>query len=175
VRKTDVNFLRATVCVGFVIGLAACNGTGEQVSPGISLAEDTQAVTPEKEISTAPMNLNEQIEFSKKELAQRLGIEPESITLSGARQVSWRSGALGCPQPGMNYTQALVPGALIFLKVGNEVHGYHAKQGGKPFHCPRERAEQPVLGQGADATWLHFSGPVLLSRSTKVQHCPEPV
>ncbi|MEE8339537.1 MAG: hypothetical protein V3R56_05290 [Xanthomonadales bacterium] len=96
--------------------------------------------------------MSEQIAFSKKELAQRLGIEPDSITLSGARQVNWRSGALGCPEPGMNYTQALMPGALIFLKVGNEVHGYHAKHGGKPFYCPQDRAEQPVFGQGADMT-----------------------
>ena len=150
--KTDVNLMRAAVCVGFVIGLTACNGTGEQVSPELSLTEDAQTVTPGKEISAAPMDQSQQIEFSKKELAQRLGIEPDSIALSGARQVNWRSGALGCPEPGMNYTQALVPGVLIFLRVGNEVHGYHAKQGGKPFYCPRERAEQPVFGQGADMT-----------------------
>ena len=152
VSKTKIKLLGAAVCAVLVIGLTSCNGTGKQVSAGLSVAEDTQAVTPEMEISPAPMNLNNQIEFSKKELAQRLDIEPESITLSGARQVNWRSGALGCPEPEMNYTQALVPGALIFLKVGNEVHGYHAKHGGKPFFCPRDRAEQPVFGQGADMT-----------------------
>ena len=98
------------------------------------------------------MNLNDQIEFSKIELAQRLGIEPESITLSGAREVNWRSGALGCPKPGMNYTQALVPGVLIILTVGKEAHSYHAKLGGKPFYCPRERAEEPAFEQGANMT-----------------------
>jgi len=152
VRITDVNLSCAAVCVGFVIGLTACNGTGEQVSPGLSLTEDTQTMVPEMEISPAPMILNEQIEFSKKALAQRLDIEPESITLSEAHEVTWRSGALGCPEPGMNYTQALVPGVLIFLRAGNEVHGYHAKIGAEPFYCPRQRAEQPVLGPGADVT-----------------------
>jgi len=98
------------------------------------------------------MNLHEQIEFSKKALAQRLDIEPKSITLSEAREVTWRSGALGCPEPGMNYTQALVPGALIFLRAGNEIHRYHAKISAKPFYCPRQRAEQPLSGQGADMT-----------------------
>jgi len=143
VRKTDVNLSRAAVCVGFVIGLTACNGTEEQLSPGLSLTEDTRTMVPEMEISPAPMNMNDQIEFSKNELAQRLGIDSESITLSGAHQVNWRSGALGCPEPGMNYTQALVPGALIAFKVSNEVHRYHAKHGGKPFYCPRERVEHP--------------------------------
>jgi len=152
VRKTDVNLVRAAVCAGFVLGLTACDGTGKQVSPGILLAEDAQAVSPAKEISAAPMGQSEQIEFSIMDLAQRLDIEPGSIIVFGARPVNWRSGALGCPETGMNYTQALVPGALIFLKAGDEVHGYHAKQGGKPFYCPRERAEQPVFGQGADMT-----------------------
>ena len=151
-RKTDVNLSRAAACVGFVIGLTSCHGTEEQVAPGLSLTEDTRTMVPEMEISPAPMNLNDQIEFSKKELVQRLGIDSESITLSEAHQVNWRSGALGCPEPGMNYTQALVPGALISFKVGNEVHRYHAKHGGKPFYCPLERAEQPVFGQGADVT-----------------------
>lgn len=72
-RKTDVTLLRAAVCAGFVFGLTACNVTGEQVTPGLSLAEEQQAVTLGKEISAAPISLGEQIEFSKKELAQRLG------------------------------------------------------------------------------------------------------
>ena len=151
-RKNDLNLLRAAACVGFVIGLAACDGTGKEVSPKLSLAEETQVVTPAKEISAVPMSLSEQIQFAENGLAQRLGIAPESITLSEARRVNWRSGALGCPQPGMNYTQALVPGSLIFLKVGNEVHAYHAKHGGKPFYCPRHRAEQPVFAPGTDMT-----------------------
>ena len=153
-RKTDVNLSRAVVCVGFVIGLIACNGTGEQMPLELSLTEDAQTIEPKIEMSPTPMNLNDQIEFSRKELAQRLGIKPESITLSGARQVNWRSSAVGCPKPGVSYTQALLPGALISLKVGNEVHRYHAKSGGKPFYCPRKRAEQPAPEQGADITWL---------------------
>ncbi len=96
------------------------------------------------------MSLNQQISFSKKDLAQRLGIEPDAITLSGARQVNWRSGALGCPAPGMSYTQALVPGILILLKAGDEAFGYHAKSDGKPFYCPRERVEVPASIQTED-------------------------
>ena len=151
-KKTDVSLLRAAVCAGFALGLTACNGSGKQLAPGLSLAQDAQAVKQEMEVPAAVMNLNQQIEFSRKVLAQRLGIEEDSIALSGARQVNWRSSALGCPEPGMSYTQALVPGALIYFRVGDEVHAYHAKHGGKPYYCPLERAEQPVFGQGADMT-----------------------
>ena len=151
-KKTDVNLLHTAVCAVLVFGLTACDSTGNLVTLEILPTEDAQTVSPGKEISAAQMDQGEQIKFSIMDLAQRLGIEPGSITLFGARPVNWRSGALGCPETGMNYTQALVPGALIFLKAGNEVHGYHAKQGGKPFYCPRDRAEQPVFGQGADMT-----------------------
>lgn len=150
VRKSEKDLLRAAVCVGFVLGLAVCGGAGAQASYELSSVRETQTVTPNMKISAAQMNLNEQIEFSKKELAQRLGIEPDSITLSGARKVNWRSGALGCPEAGMNYTQARVPGVLILLEVDSEAHGYHEKFGGKPFYCPRESAEQPVFAQKAE-------------------------
>jgi len=150
---TKFSCIKTPLTISLALALAACNGSGEAAPHGLSPTRNVQDVTPKLDISATSMNLKEQIEFSKKALAQRLAIEPESITLSEAHEVTWRSGALGCPEPGMNYTQALVPGALIFLRAGNEVHGYHVKIGGKPFYCPRQRAEQPVSGQGADMTW----------------------
>ena len=149
---TKFSCIKNPLAVSLALALTACNGSGEAASHGLSPTRDEQNATPKSDISATSMNLHEQIEFSKKALAQRLDIEPESITLSEAREVTWRSGALGCPEPGMNYTQALVPGALIFLRAGNEVHGYHAKFGAKPFYCPWQRAEQPLSGQGADRT-----------------------
>jgi hypothetical protein len=127
--------------------LTACMQT-----PSAGEAAGAQPAAPAREVAAAPLSLAEQIEFARSDLAGRLGVEPDAVTVSGARPVNWRSGALGCPEPGMSYTQALVPGALIFLRAAGEVHGYHASQGGKPFLCPRERAEQPVFGRGADMT-----------------------
>jgi len=151
-KEKYLNLFRVALCAGSVVAVTAC-GTSEQgVDPAPPPAQDKQEVTREKEISAEPMDHKAQIEFSRKDLAQRLGVELDSVTFSGARPVDWRSGALGCPEPGMNYTQALVPGVLIYLRVGNEAHGYHAKRGGQPFYCPRERAEKPVYGQGVDVT-----------------------
>ena len=106
----------------------------------------------EQKIVVAPMNLNGQIEFSKMALAQRLDVPPDSVKVSSARQVTWRSGALGCPEPGMIYTDALVPGSVIYLQVDNMVHAYHAKFAGEPFYCPRERVEAPAPEEGVDNT-----------------------
>ena len=52
----------------------------------------------------------------------------------------------------MNYTEALVPGSVIYLQVDNMIHAYHARFAGEPFYCPRERVEQPALEEGLDLT-----------------------
>jgi hypothetical protein len=96
------------------------------------------------------MNPNEQIAYSKQDLATRLGLTVDEIKVSGATPVSWRSGALGCPKPGMSYTDVLVPGIWIVLRVDKVIYRYHGVTGGQPFYCPNDRAEPPVMGSGAD-------------------------
>lgn len=100
----------------------------------------------------APMNLNGQIAFAKKDLAKRLDVRLDSVKLSSAKAVSWRSGALGCPEAGKMYTEALVPGSVIYLQVENMVYAYHTKFAGEPFYCPRERVESPLPEEGVDQT-----------------------
>jgi len=96
------------------------------------------------------MSPKEQINFSKQDLASRLGLEVDAIKVSGAAPVNWRSGALGCPKPGVSYIDVLVPGIRIIFRVGNEIYRYHAIPNGQPFYCPNDRAESPAAGPGAD-------------------------
>lgn len=126
----------AALIVGQLAVTASCSHADKQ--PALESAQNETTVVKK------PIKLNEQIELSIKDLAQRLDVPPETIEVSGARQVTWRSGALGCPQPGMNYTAALVPGSIIYLQVDNTLHAYHSKIGAEPFYCPRESAEQPL-------------------------------
>jgi hypothetical protein len=57
--------------------------------------------------------------------------------------VTWSDGSLGCPKPGMLYTQALVPGYRVKLKVGSEVWDYHASERGGVVLCPPGLAREP--------------------------------
>ena len=91
------------------------------------------------------MNKQQQILLARQDLAKRLGLKLDGVALSGATPVRWRSGALGCPKPDMQYTQALVPGVLIMLRVGNTPYRYHAISQGEPFHCPDNQAEGPYV------------------------------
>ncbi len=105
---------------------------------------------PDKAAVLNKMSPKEQIEFSKQDLATRLGLGVDAIKVSGATPVNWRSGALGCPKPGVNYMDVLVPGIRIILRVDNAIYRYHAIPNGQPFFCPNDRAESPAAGPGAD-------------------------
>ena len=74
------------------------------------------------------------------DLAQRLGVPTDAITVTSAAAVTWPDGALGCRQPGMMYPQVLVDGARIVLAHDGRRYSYHS--GGRartPFLC-----EQPT-------------------------------
>ena len=91
------NLFRAVFCAGTVIAVTACSAGEKEAVPGLSPAPEKQIPAPEGEVSAAPMDIGAQTEFSRKDLAQRLGIELDSVTVSGARPVDWRSGALAGP------------------------------------------------------------------------------
>ncbi|WP_433158651.1 hypothetical protein [Kribbella sp. CA-247076] len=79
------------------------------------------------------------IEQAKADLVKRLGIEANQVTVVSAGEVTWPDGSLGCPEPGMNYTQALVPGSRVVLEAGGKEYHYHSGGTRPPFLCTNPR------------------------------------
>lgn len=69
------------------------------------------------------------------DLAARLGVGIDEVSVVSMEEVTWRDGSIGCPQPGRMYTQALVPGSLIVLRAKGQTYEYHAGGGRAPFLC----------------------------------------
>jgi hypothetical protein len=137
------------ICGGLALFVAACNSPAEQTGEDLDAQPDKSSGAAEH--AAAPrMHMKDQIVWSIRDLSQSRSVAPESITLVNARPVTWRSGAVGCPEPGMSYSQALVPGVSILLRLGEEILAYHAVVGGEPFHCPLERVEAPIYGEDSD-------------------------
>lgn len=90
------------------------------------------------------------VEQARADLASRLGVPIDQITVVRVGEVTWRNGALGCPQPGMAYTQALVNGMQILLEAGGQPYAYHSGGTGAPFFCadPEEPLEPGAGGFG---------------------------
>ena len=76
---------------------------------------------------------------ARQDLAERLNIGPDEVYLVEARDVVWRNGSLGCPQPGRLYTQALVPGLCIRLGAEEKIYHYHSGGNRPPFFCPKPK------------------------------------
>jgi len=69
------------------------------------------------------------------DLARRLDVATAEIAVEGVEDVTWNDGSLGCAEQGTMYTQALVPGSRITLRVGERTYEYHAAGQQAPFLC----------------------------------------
>ena len=86
--------------------------------------------------------LADQVALAKADLQGRLKTaKEEDIRVLSAVEVTWNDGSLGCPEPGMMYTQALVPGYRIVLESAGVAYDYHGAKTGKPRLC------QPSTGR----------------------------
>ncbi len=77
------------------------------------------------------------------DLSQRTGAKPEQVTVIRAQAVVWNDGSLGCPQPDMFYTQALVNGYWVVLEFEGKTFDYHAAENGYFVLCENG---QPPMG-----------------------------
>jgi hypothetical protein len=70
-----------------------------------------------------------------RDLAAGLAIPEEEITVERVEPVTWRDGSLGCPEPGMLYSQMLIDGFHVLLRARGETHDYRVGRGGAFRRC----------------------------------------
>lgn len=68
------------------------------------------------------------VDLAKGDLARRLGVGVEEVTLVSAEAVEWPDASLGTPQPGMVYAQVITPGYKIILSARGQEYAYHSDQ-----------------------------------------------
>ena len=68
------------------------------------------------------------IQTATADLASRLGIPADEITLAEFSEEEWSDSSLGCPQPGMSYLQVITPGYLIRLEANAQTYEYHSNR-----------------------------------------------
>jgi hypothetical protein len=72
------------------------------------------------------------------DLATRLSMEAQAISVISAEAITWPNAALGCPLPGKVYAQGTVPGFRIRLKAENKEYSYHTDRTGQFVLCLEE-------------------------------------
>ena len=58
------------------------------------------------------------------EIAQVAGVPPSEVVVTSAEAVTFPNGGLGCPEPGMMYTQVLVDGYKIVAEAAGTTFDY---------------------------------------------------
>lgn len=95
--------------------------TGRIVAPDGSTIVTAAAPAPAEHPAFVQEAIND--------LAGRHGLPPEAIDVVSVEERDWPDGARGLPEPGMMYTQAIVPGHRIVLAVGERRFAYHEGDG----------------------------------------------
>lgn len=146
---------RFTALLFLALLVAACGGedgeTGITTSPP-STSTATEPATIPAPTDTAPTTsapgttmsdenspvdavLEPLVTIARQDLAARLGVEESTIQIATVEWVVWPDGSLGCPQPGMVYTQVQVDGYRILLVTGETEYAYHGGGNRGPFLC----------------------------------------
>ena len=113
-------------------------------SPVLPAPEAATPVTPPQEVPMPkPPVVTDPVAFAIDDLAARLSVAADAIALVRVEEVDWPDGSLGCPQPDMRYTQALVNGSFIQLSVDGQLYNYHSGGRRAPFLCTSKNEVLP--------------------------------
>ena len=92
-----------------------------------------------------PVTLESLVQSALAQAEKLSGSASNDISVIDAAAVDWPDGSGGCPQPGVGYTQAVVPGYRIRIRAGKQVLNYHATRFSVTAQfCPADRV-QPAL------------------------------
>lgn len=139
------HILKPSVLIVFLV--AACSqpdGAANEVAEQAAAKEEKRMLP---ETSKAP-KLQGLVETATADLLARLAkqkIDAAEVKVLQAEHVTWRSSAVGCPQPDRGYLMVLTPGVLIRLRAAGAIYEYHSTLRGPPFLCePPGKVETPA-------------------------------
>ena len=71
-------------------------------------------------------SLQSLVDLARVNLAQRLGVDPEAVTLQSIEEVEFPDASLGVPEPDTSYAQVITPGYTLKLAVEGRTYEYRA-------------------------------------------------
>lgn len=92
-------------------------------------------ITPQRDLSFGP-----QMVIARRDLAGRLGVTEREILFLSGEGKTWNDGSLGCPEPGVMYTQAQVHGWVLTFGHKQRTYTYHTDLD-RTIPCPPIAAE----------------------------------
>lgn len=129
-RHAPSRFILATALVVIVAG---CSASAGATAPPASATRPPMITLPPSassspETSIVPPQLLDPV---LADAAQRTGAELSAVQVVEATSRTWNDGSLGCPKPGVMYTQAIVDGYQVIVEANGQKLDYRVPvQGG---------------------------------------------
>jgi hypothetical protein len=126
--------LRSMVLVGLLAGALGCAPVGERRMPRpgshmnrFPCAPKPTPHAPTVRIPTPHIDAQAQplVELARADLARRLAIDIDRITVHEVTPTEFRDSSLGVPEPGKAYLQVITPGYTIILSAQGALYRYH--------------------------------------------------
>ncbi len=115
-----------------MLALDGCAGTTTVLStPAAPLAAPSPAASPGASVTGS----EPAVQAALVDAASHLGVAPESLQVESVESVDWPDSSLGCPQPGMLYSQVVTPGYLVVVSGAGKRLEYHADRRGRAVLC----------------------------------------
>lgn len=133
--------MRARTVTALLCGMVLLVACGDEPAPTVDGpdSEPSEATDDDTEDAVddeaAAAGLEDEVAAARDQLAADTGVDPDGIEVVTAETVTWPDGAIGCPEDGMMYTQALVDGYRIVLVADGDEVAFHGEDGQAPFRC----------------------------------------
>lgn len=144
-RRTALPALVAAVAV--LAGCAASSGSpaasdlgSDRPLPSVSAPESVASDEGEPVTGEVPADI---LDAVVADAARQIGIGEDEIEVVRAESITWNDGSLGCPEPGMMYTQALVDGYRVVVDADGQELDYRVDSSGGFRIC-----DSPIEGGG---------------------------
>jgi len=112
---------------------SSSGGSGPPVTPG---AQPTRGQPAGSSAGPGSLDLpTSVVDPVIAEIARVAGVAPEEVVVISAETMTFSDGSLGCPEPGMMYTQALVDGYKIVAEAGGMTYDYRGSGTGDFRRC----------------------------------------
>lgn len=123
------------IVISLAAGLSGCTGPGggsPHASPASTGAGSGSGSPPTSVGAAIPADVLDPIVA---DAATRGGVDAGSITVVAASAETWPNGALGCPDPGAFYTQAIVHGWKVIVEASGTRLDYRSSGPGRFKLC----------------------------------------
>jgi hypothetical protein len=127
-----------------------------QSEPVAPVSVDLSQITPEAPTENEPRemprpgipvqipeNARQMADEIVADLAQQLNIAASSIRILQWESVTWRGGGIGCAEPGMVESTAVVDGYRVLLEAQGEQHYYHTSMA-HFTRCDGDNRQEPL-------------------------------